>query len=481
MIDTSFVGHLNNPVLLSSVVLAGSLAWTTGYYIAAGLASASETLSGQAAGARNGLALGLTLQRSLLVCAAAAVPISALWWHGEPILRSLGQAPEIAAGAARYLQLSLPALYSNMVFRCIDKHLLAQGVVTPGVAITAASTAMTPVYCWFFINHLGLQLDGAAYAFCCSQATAAALSTAYLAWRARTTAGQPDAVPLAPSPAALDPAGWRPYLDLALPATLMGCMEGWAVEVLIFLSGTLPQPEVAVGVTGLCLQLSTLVWLSASSVSSATSTRIANALGKGDPGGAQRLAYTSLGLVLASQTLIGLAAYGMQDQFVGLMTSREEVLALTRQVMPVLTLCFVFDGQNVVLSSVLRGAGRQWLGAGCNLVGWWGVGVPLAAYLGLPGGMGLGLGVQGIWAGFTAASGLQACVQWAVVARLDWEAEVRRAAEMVRGSCGGGEGGGAEEPVGGSGDGGVGDGGDLGRQGAGADGRDGVRGGAVGE
>ncbi|GLI58905.1 hypothetical protein VaNZ11_000687 [Volvox africanus] len=432
LIDTSFVAHLDQPALLSSVVLANSLAMVTGYYIVMGLAAASETLSGQAHGAGNSTALGLTLQRSLAVCSAAAAPISALWWNAEPILTSLGQAPEIAAGAARYLQLTLPALYSFLVFRCVDRHLLAQGIVAPGLAIATLATAMTPAYCWFFMCHLGLQLEGAAYAYCCTQATATALSLTYLTWRSRSTLGQSGAVPLAPSAAALT--GWRPYLELAVPATLMSCMEGWAVEVLIFLSGNLDHPEVAVGVTGLCMQFSTLVWLSAASISSATCTRIAISLGKGDAAGAQRLAYSSLGLVLLSQTLIGLAAYGASDQLVGLMTTEQEVLALTRQVMPVLAVCFIFDGQNVVLSSVLRGAGRQWFGAGCNLVGWWLVGIPLAYSLGLQ----VGMGVQGIWTGFTTASGLQACVQWIVVAQMDWEAEVRRAGEMVLSSCGAG-------------------------------------------
>ncbi len=48
------------------------------------------------------------------------------------------------------------------------------------------------------------------------------------------------------------------------------------VQVLIFLSGMLDNAEVAVGVTGLALQFSTLVWLAAASIGSATSTRVAN-------------------------------------------------------------------------------------------------------------------------------------------------------------------------------------------------------------
>ena len=35
------------------------------------------------------------------------------------------------------------------------------------------------------------------------------------------------------------------------------------------------------------------------------------------------------------------------------------------------------------LLQALRGAGRQWWTAGLNIVGWWGVGVPLAYYLGI--------------------------------------------------------------------------------------------------
>lgn len=42
-------------------------------------------------------------------------------------------------------------------------------------------------------------------------------------------------VPLRPSTGAL--ANWGPYVALAVPAVMSYCMEGWATEVLIFLSG----------------------------------------------------------------------------------------------------------------------------------------------------------------------------------------------------------------------------------------------------
>lgn len=227
-----------------------------------------------------------------------------------------------------------------------DEHLTTSFLAahSPNKSHIITSTAQPR----FRPRSLGLQLDGAAYAYTCSQLSTLGLTLGYLGLRAARTAGTPEAVPLAPSAAALS--GWGPYLALAVPATVMACMEGWAVEVsngsltpslhmgvaqdcipgvrwlvqilgplarrghaarstwptvpsacmsaapcravsrnavprnapqvLIFLSGRLPNAEVAVGVTGLCLQFSTLVWLSASAISSATTTRVANALGK---------------------------------------------------------------------------------------------------------------------------------------------------------------------------------------------------------
>lgn len=52
-------------------------------------------------GARNYKALNETLQRALLICAAACVPISFLWSNSQPLLMQLGQPESIASGAAR--------------------------------------------------------------------------------------------------------------------------------------------------------------------------------------------------------------------------------------------------------------------------------------------------------------------------------------------------------------------------------------------
>lgn len=154
-----FVGHLGDPVLLSSAVLANSLYNVSGYSVVSGLSAGMETLCGQASagcsssstrgrrhtcvvavlgaaaperrqarqqparcqpsaalpglshvaltrwpqayGARSYRALGLVLQRAVLIVWLICVPISILWTHAEPLLLLLGQPPAVAKGAAQ--------------------------------------------------------------------------------------------------------------------------------------------------------------------------------------------------------------------------------------------------------------------------------------------------------------------------------------------------------------------------------------------
>ncbi|MEW5311442.1 MAG: hypothetical protein WDW38_003157 [Sanguina aurantia] len=414
MIDTAFVGHLDDPVMLSAMVLGGSFSMAAGYSIISGLASASETLSGQAVGARDHTALAATLLRSTAVCTLACVPISP---------------PDIAAGAARYLLLTLPALYLHSVHECMGRFLLAQGIVAPGVVISAITAAVTSVFCYVLVYKLEMQLDGAAYAYVATQATQTLLTLAYVGWREwqLTAAAAAGSGSGGGSGGAAVFERWGPYLALALPATLMFVVESWAMEVLVLLAGMLENAQVAVGAMGVCLQFSTLVWLAAASVGSSTATLIANALGEGNALRASRIAYTSLALVLVSQSSIGMAAYAFRQPLVQLLTANAETVHLAMDMMPVLACCFVGDGLNVVFGAVWRGTGRQWWGAALNLVGWWGVGVPLAVVLSQH----MGLNVHGLWGAFAFASALQAAVQWAVLRRLDWNVEVKRARSMV--------------------------------------------------
>jgi MATE family multidrug resistance protein len=105
----------------------------------------------QAFGAKDYKSLGLVLQRAMLVCWAACVPIVLGLMNSEPLLLHAGQQPEIAAGAAQYLRLLLPCLFTSTASECLRKYLLSQQVVRPTMIATALVTAVAPLYYWTFV------------------------------------------------------------------------------------------------------------------------------------------------------------------------------------------------------------------------------------------------------------------------------------------------------------------------------------------
>ena len=80
-----------------------------------------------------------------------------------------------------------------------------------------------------------------------------------------------------------------------------------------------------------------------------------------------------------------------------------QVIDTAAAVLPILALSLFGDGMNCVLSGVLRGAGRQALGAALNLSTFWCMGLPLAGLLAFK----AHLGITGLWAGLAATTMVQ--------------------------------------------------------------------------
>jgi MATE family multidrug resistance protein len=101
----------------------------TGFSLVLGLLGALDTLCGQAWGARNYRALGVTLQKAVVTTLATSLAVCLLWAHMEWLMLAVGQQPRIAAGAARFLLLATPALMFAGMFECIKRYLMAQASV----------------------------------------------------------------------------------------------------------------------------------------------------------------------------------------------------------------------------------------------------------------------------------------------------------------------------------------------------------------
>jgi MATE family multidrug resistance protein len=175
----------------------------------------------------------------------------------------------------------------------------------------------------------------------------------------------------------------------------------------VFLAGTLGAAEAAAHTVA--LNLASLSFMLPLGISSAASTRVGNAVGAGEPWA--RRAWTAVAAGAAVMTLSA-AAFSLFPRPLGAFYNDDPaVVALVAAVLPIAGLFQLFDGTQVVAFGVLRGRNDLRVPALFNVVGYWLVGLPLASWLVL----GQGVGLAGVWVGYTVGLGIVATL---LVARL---------------------------------------------------------------
>jgi hypothetical protein len=151
------------------------------------------------------------------------------------------------------------------------------------------------------------------------------------------------------------------------PNTTKG-LDWWTFEVIVMLSGLLPAPDVTMAMMGITFNVHALCFFAAHGLSGAASTRVGNDLGAGRP----RVAWltTQVAVLLGTVVMAAFAALLLlgRARLGRLFSSDDAVALLTAQAVPPLAVSLVGEGANTVLSGIMRGCGRQRIGATVNLV-----------------------------------------------------------------------------------------------------------------
>lgn len=133
------------------------------------------------------------------------------------------------------------------------------------------------------------------------------------------------------------------------------------------------------------------------------STRVSNTLGEGRPSAARLAAYVTAALTVIV-SISGCLIASLFKRQLALAFSRDpDVVALVVATMPILALALIGDGVNAACSGVVRGVGRQALGACLNVFSFWVCGIPLSVLLAFH----FKMGVAGLWIGLLFGTSLQ--------------------------------------------------------------------------
>ncbi|KAI3848932.1 hypothetical protein MKW98_014466 [Papaver atlanticum] len=271
VISMMMVGHLGE-LALSSTAMATSLCAVTGFSLLVGMAGGLETLCGQAYGAQQYRKLGVHTYSAMISLTLVCIPISFVWISMEKLLIFIGQDRLISQEAGRYAV-------------SVDEYLQAQSLVIPMLLSAITTLCFHIPLCWVFVYKFGFGNIGAAFAIGISYWLNVIFLGIYVKF---SSLCKPTRVPL--SKEALQ--GIGKFLSLSVPSAIMLCLQWWSFEIMILLSGLLPNPKLETSVLSICLTTISLVSKIPFGISAAAITRVSNELGAGRPQAARLTVFT---------------------------------------------------------------------------------------------------------------------------------------------------------------------------------------------
>ncbi|XP_026380715.1 protein DETOXIFICATION 14-like [Papaver somniferum] len=420
LISMMFVGHLGK-LSLSSAALATSFCGVTGFSLLLGMASGLETLCGQAFGAGQYGKLGVQTYSAILsLTIFICLPISFLWVSMGKLLTYIGQDPLVSGEAGKYAVCLIPALFAFAILESLTRFLQSQSLMIAMFLSQFATLCVHVPLCWVLVYKSGLGNIRAALSIGVSYWLNVIFLVIYIKY-------SPSCEPTRASLSKEAFQGIGEFLRIAFPSAVMVCLEWWSSELLILLSGHLPNPQLETSVLSICLASSSLLYMIPDGIAAAVSTRVSNELGAGRPQAARLAVNAAMIITTAVMVTVSLTLYSCRNILGYAFTNEREVIDYVTEMIPLICLTVVMDNLQGVLSGVARGCGWQDIGAYVNLGAYYLAGVPLAILLGFH----LHMAGKGLWIGIVTGSTIQSAMLSLITCRTNWEKQAINARERL--------------------------------------------------
>jgi MATE family multidrug resistance protein len=419
VISVMMSGHLGE-LSLSSTSIAVSLAGVTGFSFLMGMSSALETLCGQAYGAQQYKKIGTQTYTAIFSLIIVCIPLSVIWVYMSKILLFIGQDPLISREAGKFILWLVPALFAYAILQPLVRFFQMQSLILPMFISSCATICLHAPLCWFLVFKTGLGNLGAALSMSISMWLNVVLLSLYMKF---SSTCEKTRVPISMEIFH----GIREFFSYAIPSAVMICLEWWSFELLVLLSGLLPNPQLETSVLAVCLNTLATLYSVPFGLSAAVSTRVSNELGAGNPQGA-RIAVRAVTLLsLTGAVIISGTLFGSRHVFGYVFSNEKEVVDYVTSMAPLICLSVIMDSLQGVFSGVARGCGWQHMGAYVNLAAFYLFGIPIAGILGFW----VGMRGRGLWLGMQAGAILQVLMLGLITVSTNWQKQAAKAKERV--------------------------------------------------
>ncbi|XVF42689.1 hypothetical protein PTKIN_Ptkin01aG0384800 [Pterospermum kingtungense] len=411
VISQAFVGHIG-PTELAAYSLCFTVLLRFGNGVLLGMASALETLCGQAFGAKQYHMLGIYLQRSWLVLSLTACCLLPLYIFSTPLLIALGQDEKIAEVAGSIGRWFIFVVFSFIVSFTCQMFLQAQSKNMIIAYLAAFSIGIHIFLSWLLTVKFKFGLTGA-------------LSSTVLAYWLPNI-GQVLFITC----------GWckdtwkgfsmlafkdlRPVVKLSLSSGAMLCLELWYNTILVLLTGNLKNAQVAIDALAICLNINGWEMMISLGFLAAASVRVSNELGRGSSKAAKFSIMMTTLTSLAIGFVLFLLFLFLRGRLAYIFTESEEVANAVADLSPLLACSILLNSVQPVLSGVAVGAGWQSIVAWVNIASYYLIGIPIGVVLGYV----FNLEVKGVWMGMLLGTLVQTVVLIIITWKTDWDRQV---------------------------------------------------------
>ncbi|KAJ4745163.1 Protein DETOXIFICATION [Rhynchospora pubera] len=417
VITQAFAGHLGDLELAAFSISTIITGFSFGLFL--GMASALETLCGQAFGAKKYNMLGIYLQRSWIVLFLFAVLLLPVYIYTTPFLKLCGEPDDLAKMAGFITIWQIPQHFAYLILLTLTRFLQSQlkNCVTAASAGIAFVTHIS--LCWLFLYkwHFGLVtasliLNGGWWMATFVQFFYVVCGGCPDTWKGFSVDAFADL--------------WE-FAKLSTSSGVMLCLENWYYRVLVLLTGNLPNAEIAVGALSICMGINTWELMIPFGFFAGTGVRVANELGAGRGQAAKFVMIVSVMTSLFIGIFFWALILAFHDKIALLFTSSKVILNAVDNLSILLAFTILLNSVQTVLSGVAVGSGWQALVAYVNIGCYYLIGVPFGIILGCA----FHYGVVGIWAGMIGGTCVQTIILAVLAMRCNWTEEANRASTRI--------------------------------------------------
>ncbi|XP_023552698.1 protein DETOXIFICATION 27-like [Cucurbita pepo subsp. pepo] len=420
VITQAFAGHLGD-LELAAMSIANNVIVGFDFGLLLGMASALETLCGQAYGAKKFHMLGIYMQRSWIVLFICSVLILPIYLFATPALLLLGQPPDLAELAGKVAALLVPLHFSFAIQFPVQRFLQSQLKTAVIAYVSLVALVVHVLVSWLLVYNLELGLVGTAI-------------TTNISWWVLVLGLFFYAVcggcPLTWAGFSVEAfSGLWEFVKLSAASGIMLCLENWYYRILIVMTGNLENAKLAVDALSVCMTINGWEMMIPFAFFAGSGVRVANELGAGNGKGARFATMVAVGTSVVIGLFFWIIIMKFDTQIALIFTSSQVVLKEVNKLSILLAFTILLNSVQPVLSGVAVGSGWQSYVAYVNLGCYYLIGLPLGIVMG----WGFNQGVMGIWAGMIfGGTAIQTLVLCIMTIQCDWDREAERTSLHIK-------------------------------------------------